>query len=155
MNWRDWLVYGYGYGLLGFFILLGAVGIGAFLFGVAKQLPDLIRKKELGMILFLAFFIGIVPLSLCVTFDFYPEIFGTAGIVLYVSMLIFAFVCAHKSPAVGATKGQPIDPQVDWPQKISTVTGEENNRIFHRPPPEIFFHKVSICNHLATPVGKC
>jgi O-antigen/teichoic acid export membrane protein len=110
LDWRDWLVYGYGYGLLGFFVLFGAVGIGAFLFRVAKRLPDLIRKKELGMILFLAFFIGIVPLSLCVTFDFYPEIFGTAGIVLYVSMLIYAFVCAHKPPAVGATKGQPIDP---------------------------------------------
>jgi O-antigen/teichoic acid export membrane protein len=114
MDWRDWLVYGYGYGLLGFFVLFGAVGIGAFLFRVAKRLPDLIRKKELGMILFLAFFIGIVPLSLCVTFDFYPEIFGTAGIVLYVSMLIYAFVCVHKPPAVGATKGQPIDPPGGW-----------------------------------------
>jgi hypothetical protein len=45
--------------------------------------------------------------------------------------------------------------QVDGPQKISTMTGEENNRIFHRPPPEIFSHKVSACNHLATSVGKC
>jgi hypothetical protein len=42
MDWRDWLIYGYGYGLLGFLVLFGAVGIGVFLFGVAKQLPDLL-----------------------------------------------------------------------------------------------------------------
>jgi hypothetical protein len=34
------------------------------------------------------------------------------------------------------------------------VTREENNRVFHKTPSEIFSRKVSTCNHLATPVGK-